>query len=617
MKTEYSRARNCWGAMLIAASVLGACGQVEEGLGEEEVGMAEQEALTGVVLGVAAGNIHTGVIQPLSTHSEQVMCELAGMGAKWLRIDADVATTDATTYRRMIEKAHAKQLQVLVTVPAKYCGADNDQAAIDAFTTAYVSHLNDLASTFFTGSERADAYEIGNDPNVTENDCADGVSRHRVGPNAFAWLLRRVWEWKQTNARTERIVSGGIHNVYLTTSPATTSDTFWNGLFASQAFVTANGRIRPFDYLGVQPYNNNNMDYNCINSGYTTCFTGWKNAVKTGLLAAASRANTATGTTDTKLFATEFGFQVSPTNLCVGIENCTLTFSLPAGSAPYQQLAAAMNAAGETFAASGVTPIALWYGYRDEDPAFFGLRGVWDDNAHKYRVKTAGWNKYRTLAGGTGSTNPEACWISGSYFPVDFENGDTLRTTSSNDWAYGYYKGVCAPGERIMGLSKSIANGWSRLGMCYKDPLDSSRYLHPVPETNPPPTTPDAPRCTVRNVEAGDDRGAALVPPKSPTTDQDWDAGNWRAECAPDEYVAGMAQSLDHKFSHVLCCPATLSAQKTCESVAFGSGDNRQATDSGNWDANGYKGECGVGRYVAGVSRTPAGQPSALLCCTQ
>ncbi len=152
--------------------------------------------------------------------------------------------------------------------------------------------------------------------------------------------------------------------------------------------------------------------------------------------------------------------------------------------------------------ASGVTPVAIWSGYRDETAeglsacAASGTR-----TTNKYRVKTAGWNKYRSMTGSTASTNPEACWIPGSYFRwTSRTRPDTLRTTSSNDWAYGHNKGVCAPGERIMGLSKSIANGWAcaRAACCYKDPLDSGRYLHPIPTTNPPPTTPHAPRCTAR-----------------------------------------------------------------------------------------------------------------------
>ncbi len=47
--------------------------------------MEQEQALAGVLLGMASGNIHTGVNQSLSTHSEQVMCELTNLGAKWLR----------------------------------------------------------------------------------------------------------------------------------------------------------------------------------------------------------------------------------------------------------------------------------------------------------------------------------------------------------------------------------------------------------------------------------------------------------------------------------------------------------------------------------------------------
>jgi hypothetical protein len=619
--------------MLIAAAVLGACGPVEELSIEDDLGSQEQEALTGVALGLATGDIHTGVTQSLEFHAEQVIGEFSFMGAQWTRINADVATTSPTIYRRIIEKARGKGIQSLVVVPAKYCGSDTNQAEIDAFTSAYVSHLDDLVLNVFNGTGNADAFEIGNEPNVLESTgCPDTTVRPRVSPNAFAWLLRRVWEWKQTGARSELIVSGGIKNVYLSNPPVlppspNADDPYLTALFASQAFVTGNGRIRPFDFFGVHPYNDRYMDYTCINNGYTTCFTVWKSKLKTGLQTAATRLNTATGTTNTQLWATEFGFQLAPQvdcmpidNCCTGIENCTLTNSRPYNNTPptppYQQMAAAMNAAGETFRDSGVTPVAIWTVYRDAAPKSFGLRGVWDEELNKYRVKMAAWNKFRNLAGGLGSTNPEACWAVGSFFTVDFNGQDALRTTSSDDWAYANWKASCAPGERIMGLSKSIATGLTRIGICYKDTLDSGRYNHPVPETNPPPTTPDAPRCTIRDVNAGDDRGASRGKP--PTTTENWDPTNWRAECAPDEYVAGLAQGLDHKFSRILCCPQTLSAaQRTCEAVVFGSGDNRQSTDHGNWDPDGHKGQCGVGRYVAGVSRTPAGEPNALLCCTQ
>ncbi|WP_224241012.1 hypothetical protein [Hyalangium gracile] len=566
---------------------------MQEDLGEDgEWGTSEQGALTGVSLGIATGNFYVSGDQPLSNFSEQAICEFSNLGAKWIRIEADVPGVDADTYRRIVQKAHAKNIKVVVVVPARYCGGTT-QAEIDAFTSGYVTHLNELATTIFTGTAAADAYEIGNEPNVTENLCPDGVSRFRVAPNAFAWLQRQAWNWKTGNGRAELLISGGVLNTY-------TTEPFWTPFFTSAAFTGFPGS-RPFDFFGIHPYNPANMDVNCINAGYTTCFTGWKNSVKNGLVTVANRVNTATGTTGSKLFATEFGFQVVSGNSCTGVDNCTLVNSLPTGSPPYLQLAAAMAAAGDALVQSNVTPNAIWYDYRDDAVEGFGLRSVWDSTTEKYLVKTAAWNKFRSMAGGMGSTNPEACWVKGDYFNVPFETGDTLRSTSAGDWAYGYYKGECAPGERIMGLSKSVANGWARMGICYKDPLDSGRYKHP---------TPTFPLCTIRTVLNGSDRGA------TPTKPGDWDPGNYLAECSPTEYVAGVAQTTDNKFSHILCCPATVSAT-SCTTVAFGSADNRETDDSGNWDAAGTKGECGVGRYVAGVSRTPAGQPNALLCCNQ
>jgi hypothetical protein len=617
MKTESGRTRNCWQAVVLVAAVLGACGPVDQGAGEE-LATEEQAALAGVTLGLSTGTFYVTGQQPLSIYSEQVVSEFSGLGAKWMRIEADSAGVDGDTYRRIVQKAHAKGIKVLVVVPARYCGADT-QTEIDAFTAAYVSHLQQLVSDVFVGPGVVDAFEIGSEPNVTEALCPDAVSRFRVAPNAFAYLQRAVWNWKTSNARPEKQVSGGVLNTY-------TTEPFWNTFMASAALTGFPGN-RPFDYFGVHPYNSSKMDVNCINSGITTCFTGYKNALSSGLTAAATRVNTATGTTGSKVFVTEFGFQVvandlsnpaDPHNQCTGVDNCTLLNSVPSQTPngiayppPYQQLAAAMNAAGDAFSASGVTPIAIWYGYRDEGNRGYGLRSVWDNTTHRYLVKAAGWNKFRTLAGGIGSTNPDASWNTGVYFTdLDFQSGDALRSTAAGEWAYGSYKVECAPAERIMGLSKSIANGWSAKSICYKDPLDSGRYMQP---------TPRFPACSVRNVLTGDDRGAAAG--KIPTVSEDWDSGNWKAECAPTEYVAGVAQTPDHQFSHVLCCPATVSAT-SCIAVPFGGGDNRQATDSGNWDAAGYKGECGVGRYVAGVSRTPTvagvgGQPSALLCCAQ
>jgi hypothetical protein len=628
MKNDATRTGSCWRVAIVAATLLGACGPVTEEPAETQfLEVAEQEALTGVTLGMSLGSIDTAANKPLNVYAENAMCELSNMGSRWVRlvVNSPASSVDIPAYRRVVEKAKGTtvlgstdKVKVLVTVPARYCGADNDQTQIDAFTTAYLDNLNALATNVFSGSAQVDAFEIGYEPNVTDTACPDGVSRFRVGPNAFAWLQRRAWQWKQSNSRPELFVSGGLFNTYTTTEP------YWNSLFASAAFKSFPG-VRPFDYFGVHPYNNAYIDTACVDQSLTTCFYNWK--VKTadvdpppntnypptdprsnpppkgtGLGGVAVLVDKATGTTGSRLFATEFGFQLKICNT----DNCVLN--------TYQQ-AAAYHAAGEALVNSGVTPLAIWNGYRDEGADRFGVRGDWDATNFTYTPRVATWNKFYTLAGGAGNSRPEACWATGSYFPMNFETSDARRTTATYEWVWAY-RGECAPAERAVGLSKNPVTGGPRTVLCYKDPLDGARYthIHPYPDPyDPRPGGDQEPEdnCTVLDIQAGS-AGASAT---------DWDPGNYKASCGPGRYVAGLANSTTtHKLTHVLCCaanvdPNAVSAQ--CSTVNFGSADNRETTTTGDWDTGGRKGECGINRYMAGVSVTPAGNPNALLCCNQ
>jgi hypothetical protein len=380
-----------WRLLMVVASLLGACGPREESSGETgELGSAGQEALAGVSLGLVTGGIYVDGPQPFRTHATPILCEAAGLGAKWIRIEADWPSTDAATYQLIVQKAHAQGLKVNVLLSARYCGADNQPAQIDPFIAAYVGRLDYLAKNVFVGAAKADAYEIGNELNIWERGCGDAVDRFRVGPNAFAWLLRRVWEWKAAQGRSELIISGGLLNTY-------TNESFWPAFFGSGSFTNYKGS-RPFDYFGIHPYNPYHLDTGCIAGGGTACFSTWKSNVTSGLQTVASQLNAATGTTGTKLFATEFGFQLPTGSTCTA-NNCVLTTA---------QQAAGMQAAGEAMVASAVTPVGFWYDYRDDAGERFGLRGPW--NGSQYPAKSLSWTRFRTLAGGTGSTDPEACW---------------------------------------------------------------------------------------------------------------------------------------------------------------------------------------------------------------
>jgi hypothetical protein len=103
----------------------------------------------------------------------------------------------------------------------------------------------------------------------------------------------------------------------------------------------------------------------------------------------------------------------------------------------------------------------------------------------------------------------------------------------------------------------------------------------------------------------------------------DWDSGYYKGECGANEFVAGISQTPSGAVNNLLCCPGQVTKQN-CASVVFFTADNREQENppSGDWDEGHFKGECGPGRYVAGVSRgvnalSPivAGAVHALYCC--
>ena len=70
------------------------------------------------------------------------------------------------------------------------------------------------------------------------------------------------------------------------------------------------------------------------------------------------------------------------------------------------------------------------------------------------------------------------------------------------------------------------------------------------------------------------------------------------------------------QLSRLQC--ATSGITGACHTVVFSNGDNRGTTTSGDWAPGYFKGECGPGQVVKGVSKTfCGGSPHAILCCAQ
>lgn len=369
-------------------------------------------------LGLMTGNYHMSQgPQPYINNPDRFMCEFNQLGARWIRMQVGWNNTPEWVTQKLVAKAHASGIKVNVVVDASYPGGDCDApydpspsgvcAQRDRWLESYINNLNRLATQIFVGNSpygdaRADSFEIINEPNA-------GL---KVRGSVFAWLLRKVWEWKALNRRPELIISGGTLNSYYD-SPYETP--FWNPFLNSRAFTGYAGS-RPFDYLGVHPYNPYSIDQNCLNYRYSSaCFNEnpsyWKNTTINSLRGLAGRIDAATGTSGTRIFVTEFGWQLPTTSWGTcripddthSPKNCVNTTA---------QMVDGMQAAWDAFNQSGVVIAAQWHEYRDnappappadpEDYGRFGLRLYW--NGSTFPVKEDVWQRFRTLAGGTGSS---------------------------------------------------------------------------------------------------------------------------------------------------------------------------------------------------------------------
>jgi hypothetical protein len=213
-----------------------------------------------------------------------------------------------------------------------------------------------------------------------------------------------------------------------------------------------------------------------------------------------------------------------------------------------------------------------------------------------HRVMTFPTQSGIQTAGGTniGAGRDSLGRIFYNYGPRVFDAGDSRGYTGDMDWAGGEFKGECAANELGMGLSTS-ADGLSR--------------AHSLLCASTSPVANFTAVQTTVNVTSSDFgfgiHGAA-----------DWDAGFFKGECNSDAVVTGLAQSPSGALNHFRC--SSVAATGTSCRARVISGANNQETPGAGFDwAFGYfKGECGQGSAVAGVSRSPStGAVHAVLCC--
>jgi hypothetical protein len=378
--------------------------------------------------GLVPGNkgMYQDPYQPFHANPDRFTCEFNQLGARWIRYELGWNNDPEWVTAKLVARAHAAGIKVIVLVPADGghypyydCDAPYDPspsgqcAQRDRWLEAYINKLRRLTTNVLKidspyGDARADAFEILNEPNVG----ASTPSGFHVPGATFAWTVRKAWEWKLLERRPELIISGGTLNTY------TSETAWWDPFLNSQAFTRyVNQQQPPYDYMAVHPYHPSKIDQVCLNNFGSNCFDPWINDTRNLLIQLSGRMNQVTNkAAGTRFFVTEYGWSLPTTAQGPPLygrcripdrdhppRNCVNTTA---------QMVSGMQAGADAFAQSNVVVATLWYQYRDDPPntdpqhledyGRLGLRYYW--NGSNYPVKEDVWQRFRALAGGTGSS---------------------------------------------------------------------------------------------------------------------------------------------------------------------------------------------------------------------
>jgi hypothetical protein len=200
-------------------------------------------------------------------------------------------------------------------------------------------------------------------------------------------------------------------------------------------------------------------------------------------------------------------------------------------------------------------------------------------------ICTAGCESYATCPGDCGA--------------LVYSDNSVRRTTSTGDWSPGNNKAECGVHQAMTGLSVEQSGfpfQTTHAALCGAD--DSSLYTHEG--------------CAPVFFGSSDNR--------QDTSTGDWDPGAAKGECAAGSYAAGVDENLGTAVT-ILCCPGTKLGKTGCTPEVFWqAGARERGTLSVDWDPGYFEGECGSGRYVAGVSHSGISGLNqgtrTVLCCS-
>jgi len=104
----------------------------------------------------------------------------------------------------------------------------------------------------------------------------------------------------------------------------------------------------------------------------------------------------------------------------------------------------------------------------------------------------------------------------------------------------------------------------------------------------------------------------------NPAAPSEWDFGVWKGDCGGGAALTGLSQAPNLSAAHsLLCASQSVATGNAAATIGLTAGDQRRAQRSGDWDAGFVKAECGANEYVSGASMDPSTRRLHALRCAQ
>jgi hypothetical protein len=185
--------------------------------------------------------------------------------------------------------------------------------------------------------------------------------------------------------------------------------------------------------------------------------------------------------------------------------------------------------------------------------------------------------------------------------PFDANGGRAY--TASGDWAPSQFKGECADTHAVVGVSASKTSARGHSLLCMNAGLPMKMY---------------PPAGIVLDISASSMRSTGISAVAWGTA-IDWDAGHYKGQCSITEVITGVSQTTAGRIAKIRCTPmepGTTIAAGGCYPRIFSAADNRGSTESDEWAAGFWRGECAAGEVAVGLSaNTSTGAAHAIQCC--